>query len=83
MRSVPTFLKGAFRGALVLAMDEALAIWTNRGAGLETLHVVATLARTVPPEVVWSRSPNSGNVSRNLPQASGTVCWRKERVKRS
>ena len=25
MRSVPTFLKGAFRGALVLAMDEALA----------------------------------------------------------
>ena len=78
----PTFLKGAFRRALVLAMDEALAglaVWTNQdrsGLGNSSCccHVCSS---TVPPEVVWSRRPNSENVLPNLPQAGGTVCWRR------
>ena len=79
MKSVPTFLKGAFRRALVLAMDEVLE-------GLAALDEprqerawkpFTACSFTVPPEVVWSRRPKSGNVLRNLPQASGTVCWRR------
>ena len=80
MRSVPTFLKGAFRRALVLVMEalEGMAALAKTGAVLETLHAVAPLAPS-PSLPRWSgqEGPNSGNVLRNLPQDSWTVCWRR------
>ena len=82
MRSVPTFLKGAFRRALVLAMDEALEGLAaldepRQERAWNSACCCPACSFTVPPEVVWLRRPNSSNVLHNLLQVSGTVCWRR------
>ena len=78
MRSVPWVLKGAFRSALRIAMEEAVA-------GLEAFDEVrqdrAWKLFLLLPQVLlgvgWFQELNSLNVLRNLLADSGLIWWRR------